>query len=112
FVDGHYYSEYNTPEQNLNAQFPRLSQVGYKGNNYNMSDFWLIDGSYFRLKNVSLSYTLPEQIIKRLDVKGIRIFATVSDLFSLDRFPKGWDPEASASAYIARTWTGGLSIKF
>ncbi|WP_018625887.1 TonB-dependent receptor [Niabella aurantiaca] len=112
FVDGNYYSEYNTPEQNLNAKFPRLSQIGYKGNNYSMSDFWLFDGSYFRLKNVSLSYTLPKQIVKRLDVKDIRIFATVSDLFSLDHYPRGWDPEASASAYIARTWTGGLSIRF
>lgn len=112
FVDGNYYSEYNTPEQNLNARYPRLSQIGYKGNNYSMSDFWLFDGSYFRLKNLSLGYTLPQQVIKRLDVKGIRIFAIVSDLFSLDHYPKGWDPEASASAYIARTWTAGLSIKF
>lgn len=112
FIDGNYYSEYNTPEQNQNAFFPRLSQIGYDGNNYSMSDFWLFDGSYFRLKNLSVGYTLPRRILKDKGISNIRFFATVSDLFSLDHYPAGWDPEAAISAYIARTWTGGISIQF
>ena len=112
FIDGGYYSAYNTEEQNKRASFPRLSQIGFDGNNYSLSDFWLFDGSYFRLKNLSLGYTLPEQLLRHLDVANVRIFATVSDLFSLDHYPRGWDPEAALSAYIARTWTGGISITF
>lgn len=112
FIDGNYYSEYNTAEQNKNARFPRLSQIGYDGNNYSLSDFWLFDGSYFRLKNLSLGYTLPKEILQHWDISNIRIFATVSNLFSLDHYPKGWDPEAALSAYISRTWSGGISIQF
>lgn len=112
FIDGKYYSHYNTPEQNQNARFPRLSQIGYDGNNYSLSDFWLFDGSYFRLKNLSLGYTLPEKMLGHWGIANVRVFATVSDLFSLDHYPQGWDPEAAISAYIARTWTGGISIQF
>lgn len=112
FVDGNYYSEFNTAEQNLNARFPRLSQIGYDGNNYSMSDFWLFDGSYFRLKYLSLGYTLPTKAIRYLNLSNARVFASVNDLFSHDHYPSGWDPEAALSAYIARTWTFGLSIKF
>lgn len=111
FIDGSYYSEFNSPEQNQQAEFPRLSQIGYDGNNYSLSDFWLFDGSYFRLKNLSLGYALPEKITKHLKISNIRVFATVSDPFSFNHYPKGWDPEAATSAYIARTWTGGISIK-
>lgn len=112
FIDGRYYSEFNTEEQNLNARFPRLSQIGFDGNNYSLSDFWLFDGSYFRLKNISLGYALPETVLRRLNVSNLRVFATVSDLFSIDHYPAGWDPEAAISGYISRTWTGGISIKF
>lgn len=111
-IDGNYYSEYNSDEQNKQARFPRLSQKGYEGGNFVMSDHWLIDGSYFRLKNLSLGYSLPKEVISKLKMSNVRVSSTVTNLFSLDHFPKGWDPEASTSAYIARTWTFGLSVNF
>lgn len=112
FVDGNYYSEYNTPEQNNNVRYPRLSQLGYDGNNYRMSDFWLFDGSYLRLKNVTLGYTLPVSWNSYLKLSNLRVYASANDLFSLDKYPKGWDPEAGITAYIARTWNFGIQIRF
>ena len=112
FVDGNYYSEYNTEEQNARARYPRLSQIGFTGNNYKLSDFWLFDGSYFRLKNVTLGYTLPSNWNKYLKMANLRVYASVNDLFSLDNFPKGWDPETSISAYMARTWNFGIQMRF
>lgn len=112
FVDGNYYSEYNTPEQNNNVRYPRLSQLGYDGNNYRMSDFWLFDGSYLRLKNVTLGYTLPDSWNSYLKLSNLRVYASANDLFSLDKYPKGWDPEAGITAYIARTWNFGIQIRF
>jgi len=112
FVDGNYYSNYNTAEQNSKARYPRLSQLAYDGNNYKMSDFWLFDGSYFRLKNVTLGYSLPDRLNKRLKMSNMRIYAAVNDLFSYDKYPKGWDPEAGLTAYIARTWNFGVQIRF
>lgn len=112
FVDGNYYSEYNTEEANSKVRYPRLSQLAYDGNNYKMSDFWLFDGSYFRLKNVTLGYTLPSRWNNYLKMSNVRIYASGSDLFSRDNYPKGWDPEAGLTAYIARTWNFGLQIRF
>ena len=112
FVDGNYYSEYNTDEQNRAARFPRLSQLGYDGNNYENSDFWLIDGSYFRLKNVTLGYTLPAAWLNPVKINNVRVYASVNDLFTIDHFPVGWDPEAGTTAYIARTWNFGLQLRF
>ena len=114
FLDGHYFSHYNTDEQNAKAKFPRVSQIGYTGNNYRMSDFWLFNGGYFRLKNVVIGYTLPAKASEWIHVSKVRVYASVSDLFSIDKFPKGWDPEASTggSAYITKAFNLGLSVKF
>lgn len=112
FVDGNYYSEYNSAEQNSTVRYPRLSQLAYDGNNYSMSDYWLFDGSYFRLKNVTLGYTLPSSWNNYLRISNLRIYASVNDLFSLDKYPKGWDPEAGLTAYIARTWNFGIQMRF
>ncbi len=112
FVDGNYYSEYNTAEQNANAKYPRLSQIGYQGNNYEMSDYWLFNGGYFRLKNITLGYTLPAKWMDAVKVSNMRLYASASDLFSIDKYPKGWDPEAGLTAYIARTWNFGVQIRF
>lgn len=112
FVDGNYYSEYNTPEKNRNVRFPRLSQMSYDGNNYEMSDYWLFDGSYFRLKNVTLGYTVPRHWSNYLKMQNLRVYVSANDLFSLDKYPKGWDPEAGLTAYIAQTWNFGVQIRF
>lgn len=114
FLDGNYFSHYNTDEQNARAKYPRVSQEGYEGNNYDMSDFWLINGAYFRLKNIVLGYTLPVKATRWLHVAKVRVFVSATDLFSIDNYPKGWDPEAgtSGTAYITRSFNAGLSVKF
>ncbi|MDR0833671.1 MAG: TonB-dependent receptor [Candidatus Symbiothrix sp.] len=112
FVDGHYFSNLNTPEQNAQAKYPRLSQIGYQGNNYKMSDYWLIDGSYFRLKNITLGYTLPKHIVNRTQLSNVRLWASASDLFSISKFPKGWDPEAGTTSYITKGFNFGIQVKF
>ncbi|MDR1122199.1 MAG: TonB-dependent receptor, partial [Dysgonamonadaceae bacterium] len=112
FVDGHYFSNFNTPEQNAAAKYPRLSQIGYQGNNYKMSDYWIIDGSYFRLKNITLGYTLPKKIVHGAQLSNIRLWASASDLFSFSQFPKGWDPEAGTTSYVTKSFNFGIQVQF
>lgn len=114
FIDGNYFSHYNSDIQNANARFPRLSQIGATGINYHMSDFWLFNGRYLRLKNLVLGYTLPKNAVNWLNLSSVRVYASASDLFSIDNFPKGWDPEASSDGYgyIAKTFNFGVSVKF
>ena len=110
-LDGKYWSPFNTEEQNRNAKYPRLTTTG-KTNNYLTSDFWLFDGSYFRLKNVTLGYTLPQKWTNKLHLNTARIYVSASDLFCISDFPKGWDPEMGVSSYpITSTILVGLNLK-
>lgn len=113
FLDNNYFSTYNTAEQNLKVQYPRLSQSS-SGNNYAMSDYWLFSGRYLRLKNLTVGYTLPDLKLSGLDIRSLRIYLSTTDLFSWDKYPRGWDPETNSSdSYpITRSIIVGLSVKF
>src|SRR5690606_25637786 len=110
-IDGNYWSHYNTPEENLRATYPRLSYTSESAN-YTTSDFWLINGAYFRLKNIVLGYTIPESISHQLKLKNIRIYGSVNDLFTISHFPTGWDPESAYNSLINTTTNLGISVKF
>lgn len=111
FIDGNYWSVYNSEEENLNVHYPRLSKQAAEDNNYEMSDYWLIDGSYFRIKNIELGYTLPKNVVKKLGIEQLRMFVSGLDLFTNDHFPRGWDPEVNSTSYISKTYLFGANIK-
>lgn len=109
---GKFWSPNNTSEQNLQATYPRLSRTS-TSNNYTLSDFWLIDGSYFRVKNLTLGYTLKESWIKKAGIQSFRFYISANDLFSSSKFPKYLDPEAGNYAYpIVTTILAGATLKF
>ena len=111
-IEGKYWSVYNTPEQNAEATIPRFTYTN-TSNNYAMSDFWMFNGSYLRVKNVVLGYTLPKKIVNKILLQNCRIYFNVSDLLSLDKYPKGWDPEVANTGYpITTSYMLGLSVKF
>lgn len=79
-----------TPD-NLDAKYPRISSSDNVNNNQT-STFWLRSSNYVRLKNVEIGYTISEAILRRLNLKKLRIFATGTNLFTWDKF-KIYDPE-------------------
>lgn len=109
-IVGNYWSKYNTDEQNLKAKYPRVSNTG-NTNNYSFSDFWLFDGSYFRIKNITLGYNLPKNIVNKIKMQNVRLYSSIIDPLSIDNYPKGWDPEAS-SYWVTTTFIFGVSVKF
>jgi len=109
-VVGDYWSKYNTPEQNSKVRYPRASTIG-NTNNWSFSDYWLFNGSYFRLKNITLGYNIPAKILNNAKIHNARIFCSVTDLFSVDKFPTGWDPEGNTD-FITTNYVFGLSVKF
>ena len=111
-IDGKYWSHYNTEEQNMAAKYPRLTNTN-SSNNYAMSDFWIFNGRYLRLKNITLGYTLPEALTQKISIKRARVYISASDLFCLSGYPKGWDPEMGVNSYpITTTIVGGISVNF
>jgi hypothetical protein len=100
------------PRTECKFQIPSPFSVQFVSNNYKMSDFWLFNGAYFRMKNITLNYSIPTKLTEKVDINKVNVFASVTDPFSIDHFPQGWDPENSISAYIARTWNFGVSITF
>lgn len=109
---GKSWSRKNTIAGNLDAKYPRYSWNS-EGNNYAISDFWLIDGSYFRIKDITLGYSLPAKWASKIYVKGLRFSATLSDFFTFSHFPKGWDPEVGVASYpITKSVLFSAQIKF
>ncbi|WP_256011698.1 SusC/RagA family TonB-linked outer membrane protein [Desertivirga xinjiangensis] len=100
-----------TPDR-TNAKYPRLS-YNNRNVNYANSDFYLFNTAYFRLKDVTLGYTFNKRLISKAGMKGLRLFVSATDLFSVSKFPKGWDPEMGVSENpIVTTYYGGLSVTF
>ncbi len=77
---------------NTDARYPRLCTKG-DGNNAFPSDYWLIKGSYLRLKNITLGYTLPESMLANVGMKNLRLYLAGVNLLTFSPF-KYLDPEA------------------
>ena len=98
--------------EDVNAKYPRLT-YGWNNNNYRNSTFWLRDGSYLRLKNVEIGYTLPKSLTSRINIQNVRVYLMGTNLLTFSDF-KLWDPELGSSdgqKYpLSRTFTLGMTI--
>lgn len=110
-IDGQYWSHYHTAEENLQAKYPRLSQNSVN-NNYTFSDYWLINGAYLRVKNLALGYNLPRKILQKAGVSNLRIYLSGNDIFSLNKFPKGIDPEYRGGYLVTKSYQLGVNLMF
>ena len=112
FLDGNVWSPLNTDEQNAKAIYPRLTYSN-AGSNYTMSDYWLFNGRYFRCKNLTLGYTLPETLTRKVYITNLRFYVSANDVFCISKYPKGWDPEMGTSAYpITTSILFGFHVNF
>lgn len=74
----------------------------YGGNVANQSSRYLLDGSFIRLRNVSLGYTLPQSIVKRAGLTNVRAYVQAANLLTFTRFT-GLDPEVSSQSNSQNT---------
>ena len=95
-----------------NAKYPRLSYGG-NNNNYQSSTYWMRNGSYLRLKNLEVGYTIPKSIVNKILLNNIRIYFMGTNLVTFSSF-KLWDPELGSSngqVYpLSKAYTLGLTI--
>ena len=101
-------------------EFPRVT-IGANSNNL-LSDFYVEDGSYLRLQNVQLGYTVSPDVLSGSGIEKLRMYASVNNLFTLTEY-NGYDPSASSGAPIGggidqgfypvpRIYMLGINLKF
>lgn len=99
--------------------FPRLTSNDTNGNFSRMSDFYLEDGAYTRLKLVQLGYTMPTSWSGKISSSKIRIYATAENLLTFTKYT-GYDPEIGGGVFgidkgyypQARSFIVGAQVQF
>lgn len=87
------------------------------GKAYPTTDNDLIDASYFAIKNITLGYTLPSKLAKKIDLTSVRFTATADNLAVFTHL-KGMDPQfnfSGGTSYVytpTRTFSVGVDVKF
>lgn len=108
---------------NTNTNMPR-AVWGDPANNRRVSDRWLEDGDFARLKNASIGYTFSPSLVKRLKLSSLRVYASGQNLITWTKY-SGFDPEVSTFSDTntapgtdfltfpqARTYTFGINVGF
>jgi TonB-linked SusC/RagA family outer membrane protein len=118
-----YDNRWISPSQPGDGRFGRTIRGG-GNNNAQYSSQYIFDGSYLRIRTVTLAYTVPSAVAQRIGLQGARIFATGANLYTFTNY-QGYDPEVSTSGDnmlaprsdfgtypIARSYTAGVSVTF
>ncbi len=107
---------------NTTTNVPVAKVNNYEGANALPSEFYLENGSYLRLKNIQLGYTLPFKVSSKIKMQRLRFYMSVQNVFTLTRY-SGYDPEVSSNTLFsrgvdmnsypnARIYTMGLNVTF
>jgi len=87
--------------ENKNGTVPRAGANNM--DKYACSSAMVYDGSFFKIKQIQLGYTLPKSLINKVFLSHARIYASLDDFFTFSKYP-GFDPEAATNA------TSGMGI--
>lgn len=79
-----------TPD-NPDAEYPRLA-ANDRNNNQRPSDFYIEDGSFVRLRNLQVGYSVPTDVLEKIKIKEFRVYFTANNLLTFTNY-KGFDPD-------------------
>ncbi len=114
----HYFDRWTADKPSLYE--PRITNGGH---NYRVSDRFLHDGSFFRLRNVVLGYSFPQTWLSKTGIGKFRVYLSGANIWTR-QFYSGYSPEFPNSGNpfevgldsggypIAKSWQGGLEITF
>jgi TonB-linked SusC/RagA family outer membrane protein len=98
------------------VEYPRLEILTNSlSGNYVQSDFWALNASYLRIKNLQVGYTIPSAILQSIHLDRLRIYFSADNLYTFKSYRKGWDPEINTGgAYypILATYVFGVNVNF
>lgn len=108
--------------QNTGATIPIYESASNFSTNTQSNSYYVEDGSYLRIQNLSIGYTLPANVLSRIGMQRLRVFASTNNLLTITKY-QGLDPSVGGSADtnfgidvgnypITRSWTLGLNLGF
>ncbi|MGC1389933.1 MAG: TonB-dependent receptor [Bacteroidales bacterium] len=77
---------------NTNTNIPKATSVSNFSNNTQSTSFYVEDGSYVRMKNLQIGYTLPANLLSKISIKSLRVYVQAVNLFTITKY-SGLDPE-------------------
>jgi hypothetical protein len=114
------YSDHYT-STNTTAKYSRPNT---KIQSISNSDLYVFDGSYLKIKSVTLGYAIPKRLLKKAKLTNVRLYASVTNLFTFTDYP-GYDPDINSysenasrqgvdlGAYpSSKTFLGGINVTF
>lgn len=112
----HYFYDPANPSDgrtNLGATYGRLVNGESGWQNTEASSLYLYNANYFKLKNITLGYTLPAPVAKKIFTSNLRLYVSIENVFMITNFP-GQDPELSNPAEYTslRQFAFGVNISF
>ncbi|HMI68200.1 MAG TPA: hypothetical protein VK517_19300, partial [Cyclobacteriaceae bacterium] len=108
---------------NTGATIPIFENVSnFSTQSANGNSFYVENGSYFRMQNITLSYNLPSDIARKISMERLRVFISTNNVFTISKY-QGLDPSVGGNADlnfgidvgnypITRSYTCGLSFGF
>jgi TonB-linked SusC/RagA family outer membrane protein len=117
-------NRWRSPELPGDGMTPRASKLDLNYNRRPYTDRWIEDGSFLRVRNVTLSYNLPSSLLNKVSMSNARIYVTGQNLHTFTNY-SGFDPEISSNgqnAYfpgydlggypLSRSILAGISVTF
>lgn len=106
-------SYYSLEDPDIYALWPRLS-IQSQSNNMQRSTWWLRDGSFLRLKQAEIGWSVPDRLAKTMHMENLRVYFSGTNLFMLSKF-KLWDVEMGGNGLgypLQRTFNIGVNMNF
>ncbi|MEN2416278.1 SusC/RagA family TonB-linked outer membrane protein [Flavobacterium mesophilum] len=99
---------------NPNPEYPRLyNENANVVSNTRIQDRYLINAAYLRLKNLTLGYNVPANVVKKVGLNTFKVFCSVENPYTWSKLEKGRDPESLSWGYPFYTTTSfGLNLTF
>ncbi|MDR3188286.1 MAG: TonB-dependent receptor [Prevotellaceae bacterium] len=117
-----YYNDDPTDPRNINAVYPRPAYGGFnaidsdRGSGTYKNDIWIKDGSYLSFRNVEVGYSLPKQLVAKVNMTNCRVYFSGYNLLTFSELPEGTDPEKPMSYCWwypkTRSFSFGINIGF
>lgn len=96
----------NVRVKNPGTKIPHTS-INDPNDNDRISDRYVEDGSFLRIKNITLGYTFPKALLNKVKIENLRVYVNIQNLYTFTKYT-GYDPEVGASTQDSTGLTYGL----